>query len=514
VDLFVAGAAQSGNLKEANSPPETEHPPLASAADRTATATRGRGESMARALVVDDDLAFQLSLADAVGREGLEVATAGSLAEARREIATARPDVVLLDLSLPDGNGMELLPELEALPELGGVILVTGQATVETAVAALRHGVADYLTKPIDFARVKMALANLTRTRELRAEIGSLRGELRSLGRFGLLIGASSAMQRVYDLLARVAPTDATVLLTGETGTGKEVAAETIHRLSRRHKEPFVAVNCGAVSASLIESELFGHERGSFTGADRTHKGVFEQAHRGTLFLDEVSEMPADLQVRLLRVLETGSLTRVGGTETLRVDVRVVAATNRSADEAVAAGRLRQDLLYRLNVFPIVLPPLREREEDVELLARHFLAQFNRDEGQDKQLTRAALARLRAHSWPGNVRELRNVVQRAFIVAEDALGAESLPLPTSPAPATPPLPHQALVIQPGTRIAEAERRLILATLEHCDQDKRKAAEALGISLKTLYNRLNEYGAGKRGALGFASVSPRPDAAGG
>jgi DNA-binding NtrC family response regulator len=463
---------------------------------------------MARALIVDDDLGFRLGLADAVGREGLDVATAGSLAEARADIARAAPDAVLLDLSLPDGNGMELLPDLESLLEPPGVILITGQATLETAVEALRHGVADYLTKPIDVARVKVALANLTRTRELKEEIGSLRGELRSLGRFGLLIGASTAMQGVYDLLAKVARTDATVLLTGETGTGKEVAALTIHRLSRRHKEPFVAVNCGAVSASLIESELFGHERGSFTGAERTHKGVFERAHRGTLFLDEVTEMPAELQVRLLRVLETGSLTRVGGAETLRVDVRVIAAANRRAEDAVSTGRLREDLHYRLNVFPIELPPLRERDDDVELLANHFLAELNRAEGVDKQLTRSALARLRAHGWPGNVRELRNVVQRAFIVAEDAIGAEDLPLKAPAAVSPAALPAEGLVIHPGTPIAEAERRLILATLEQCDQDKRKAAEALGISLKTLYNRLNEYGA-KRGSL--TSTPAAPDA---
>jgi two-component system, NtrC family, response regulator AtoC len=465
---------------------------------------------MARALIVDDDLGFRLGLAEAVGREGLEVATAGSLAEARADIARAAPDAVLLDLSLPDGNGMEFLPDLEALAEPPGVILITGQATLETAVEALRHGVADYLTKPVDLARVKVSLANLTRTRELKEEIGSLRGELRSLGRFGLLIGASASMQGVYDLLAKVARTDATVLLTGETGTGKEVAAQTIHRLSRRHKEPFVAVNCGAVSASLIESELFGHERGSFTGADRTHKGVFEQAHRGTLFLDEITEMPAELQVRLLRVLETGTLTRVGGSETLRVDVRLIAAANRRPEEAVAAGRLREDLHYRLNVFPVALPPLRERGEDVELLANHFLAELNHAEGADKQLTRSALTRLRAHSWPGNVRELRNVVQRAFIVAEETIGAESLPLKAPAAVSSIASSAEGLLIQPGTPIAEAERRLILATLEQCDHDKRKAAEVLGISLKTLYNRLNEYGA-KRGTLGVAGAAARPDA---
>jgi DNA-binding NtrC family response regulator len=463
---------------------------------------------MARALIVDDDLGFRLGLADAVGREGLDVATAGSLAEARADIAGAAPDAILLDLSLPDGNGMELLPDLESLPEPPGVILITGQATIETAVEALRHGVADYLTKPVDVARVKVALANLTRTRELKEEIGSLRGELRSLGRFGLLIGASTAMQGVYDLLAKVARTDATVLLTGETGTGKEVAAQTIHRLSRRHKEPFVAVNCGAVSASLIESELFGHERGSFTGADRTHKGVFEQAHRGTLFLDEVTEMPAELQVRLLRVLETGSLTRVGGAEALRVDLRVIAAANRRVEDAVATGRLREDLHYRLNVFPIVLPPLRERDDDVELLANHFLAELNRAEGVDKQLTRAALTRLRAHGWPGNVRELRNVLQRAFIVAEDVIGAEALPLNARAAVAAATAPAEGLVIHPGTPIAEVERMLILATLEQCDHDKRRAAEVLGISLKTLYNRLNEYGA-MRGSLTSTPTAPDP-----
>jgi len=463
---------------------------------------------VARALIVDDDVGFRLGLADAVRREGLEVVTASSLAEARRELADAVPDVVLLDLGLPDQNGMELLPELEALPETPDVILVTGQATVETAVEALRRGVADYLTKPIDFARVKMALGNLTRTRDLAEEIGSLRGELRSLGRFGPMVGASPAMQRVYDLLAKVGRKDATVLLVGETGTGKEVAAQTIHRLSRRHNDPFVAVNCGAVSASLIESELFGHERGSFTGADRMRRGVFEQAHRGTLFLDEVSEMPAELQVRLLRVLETGTLTRVGGTETVRVDVRVIAASNRRPEEAVAAGKLREDLLYRLNVFPVALPPLRERGDDVELLATHFLAELNREEGTEKRFTAPALVRLRGHSWPGNVRELRNVVHRAFIVSDETIGADALPLQAAAATGGGEVEAGRLLVRPGTRIAEVEKALIVATLEHFDQDKKRTAEALGISLKTLYNRLNEYGRG-RSSLPPLAPAPQP-----
>jgi len=466
---------------------------------------------MARALIVDDDVSFRLGLADAVRREGLDVATASSLAEARREIAAAAPDVVLLDLTLPDQHGMDLLPELESLPEPPGVILVTGQATVDTAVEALRRGVVDYLAKPIDFARVKMALGNLNRTRDLTSQIGSLRGELRSLGRFGLMVGASPAMQRVYDLLARVGQKDATVLLVGETGTGKELAAQTIHRLSRRHNEPFVAVNCGAVSASLIESELFGHERGSFTGADRMHRGVFEQAHRGTLFLDEVSEMPAELQVRLLRVLETGTLTRVGGTETVKVDVRVIAASNRRPEEAVAAGKLREDLLYRLNVFPIALPPLRERGEDVELLANHFLAELNREEGTEKRFTAPALVRLRGHSWPGNVRELRNVVHRAFIVSDETIGADALPLQAAAAAGGGEAEAGRLLFRPGTRIAEVEKALIVATLDHFDQDKKRTAEALGISLKTLYNRLNEYGRGRSALAPLPAPPPRETA---
>jgi two-component system response regulator AtoC len=394
------------------------------------------------------------------------------------------------------------------LPESPGVILATGQATVATAVEALRRGVVDYLTKPVDLARVKMVLGNLTRTRDLTSQIGSLRGQLRSLGRFELMVGASPAMQRVYDLLARVGRKDATVLLEGETGTGKEMAAQTIHRLSRRHNEPFVAVNCGAVSRTLIESELFGHERRSFTGADRMHRGVFEQAHRGTLFLDEVSEMPPDLQVRLLRVLETGTLTRVGGTETIRVDVRVIAASNRRPEEAVAAGRLREDLLYRLDVFPITLPPLRERGDDVELLANHFLAELDRAEGTEKRFTAPALVRLRSHTWPGNVRELRSVVQRAFIVSDETIGADALPLQAAAMPAGGEVEGGRLLFRPGTRIAEVEKALIVATLEHFDQDKRKTAEALGISLKTLYNRLNEYGRGKS-ASALPSLPPAP-----
>jgi DNA-binding NtrC family response regulator len=395
------------------------------------------------------------------------------------------PDVLLVDLHLPDGSGLDIFGELEGSPA-SEIVLITGQGSVDTAVEAMRRGASDYLVKPVDIARVRAVLANVLRTRELKEQIGSLRGELRKLGRFGSLIGASPQMQRVYDLIGKVAPTEATVLVTGETGTGKELVAETIHSQSRRHKEPFLPVNCGAVSPTLIESELFGHERGSFTGADRLHRGYMERANRGTLFLDEITEMPWELQVKLLRVLETGKVTRIGGSEPLNVDVRIVAATNRRPDEAVSKGKLREDLLYRINVFPINLPPLRERKEDVELLAEHFLQQLNREHDTRKDFTRPAVNRLKSHNWPGNVRELRNLVQRAFILAEEHIGLDSLPLGVQENVSS------SLSLKVGTSLGEAERRLILATLEECDGDKKKAAEILGISLKTLYNRLNEY----------------------
>jgi DNA-binding NtrC family response regulator len=404
-------------------------------------------------------------------------------------MARSATDVLFVDLSLPDGNGLDLLEGLEPVPE---TVLITGQGSVETAVQALRLGVADYLTKPVDFARVKMVLGGVARARELKEEIGGLRGELRRLGRFGGLIGATPAMQKVYDLISRVARTEATILITGDTGTGKEVVAQTIHELSRRGREPFLPLNCGAVSPTVIESELFGHEKGSFTGADRTHKGHFERANRGTLFLDEITEMSVDLQVRLLRVIETSEVMRVGGTESIKVNARLIAATNQRPDQAVSAGKLREDLLYRLNVFPIHVPALVERRDDIDLLADHFLALLNAQEGTTKNFSHAARERLKSHDWPGNVRELRNVVQRAFIMAEDEIGVETLPLvPAGSAPA-PFSPTSTLGLRVGASIPEAERRIILATLDHFGGDTKKTAELLKISVKKLYNRLREY----------------------
>ncbi|CAG2134942.1 sigma-54-dependent transcriptional regulator [Cupriavidus numazuensis] len=449
---------------------------------------------MSHILIVDDDENACAALAEIVALEGFTASTAGSLREARLQIGWRMPDVILADLRLPDGNGLELFAEVAS----SGVeiILTTGYASVDSAVEALRSGATDYLVKPINVARLQTVLKRLANTGALRAEIHSLRGELRRYGRFGRLLGSSDVMQAVYDQLARVAPTEATVLLIGESGTGKELAMQTVHELSARRRQPFLAVNCGAISPTLIETEMFGHERGSFTGADRQHKGYFERADGGTLFLDEITEMPAELQVKLLRVLETGSFMRVGTNREQHADVRVLAATNRNPEEAVAEGKLRADLFHRLNVFPVELPPLRARGDDVIQIANTMLEQLNAEQGTARRFAPNVLDSLRLHMWPGNVRELRNFVQRAYIMADDDLITEvQVPLQAAAAQA----PAAAMVSVPvGMSLADADRQLIFATLEQCAGVKKHAAEILGISLKTLYNRLEDYAA--RGEL--------------
>src|ERR671913_384224 len=348
---------------------------------------------MPHVLLVDDDPEQLEWLTEFVKGEGFTVAKANSLRTARIQLTQMRPDVLLTDLQLPDGNGIELVDDLEQR-DATEVVMITGHATVESAVNALRAGATDYLVKPVDVERLRSILQRVPGTHELRAEIGELRQELRGLGRFGHMIGSSPVMQKLYDQLNRVAPTSATVLLVGESGTGKELAAQTIHELSRRREGAFLPLNCGAVAPQLIESELFGHERGSFTGADRQHKGFFERANGGSIFLDEITEMPMELQVKLLRVLETGIFMRVGGTQQISSDVRILAATNRDPEKAVSEGKLREDLYHRLNVFPIRLPPLRERGTDIEQLAQSFLDDLNRAEGTSKTFSREALVRL------------------------------------------------------------------------------------------------------------------------
>ncbi|MCU0759934.1 MAG: sigma-54 dependent transcriptional regulator [Steroidobacteraceae bacterium] len=451
---------------------------------------------MRRALVIDDDPATRELLVELVHAEGYAVAAAASLAEARAALALQPPSVILADLVLPDGSGIAFIQELDPATR-PPVVLMTGHASLDTSIDALRLGATDYLVKPVDIGRLQRILADVTPATQARADqaagaVAVDRAGVRTAAdRFGPLIGASVAMRGVYDQIARVAPTSVPVFVAGESGTGKELVAQSIHELSRRAARPFLAVNCGAIAPQLIESEMFGHEKGSFTGATRQHRGYFEAAHGGTLFLDEITEMAPDLQVKLLRVLETGHFMRVGSQVPLRSDVRIVAATNRVASEAVAEGKLRADLMYRLRVFPIALPALRERPEDIDLLAAHFLAELNREEARDKRFAPEALLMMRRYGWPGNVRELRNVVHQAFILADDLIVPACLPaeLGAERRDAGP-----FITVRVGSRISDVERRLIFATLDQCKGSKVLAAEALGVSVKTLYNRLHEYGA--------------------
>jgi DNA-binding NtrC family response regulator len=454
---------------------------------------------MSHALIVEDEVDSARMMAELTAAQGYTVATAHTLRDARRQIALQQPDIVLLDLQLPDGSGMDLFTDQQLIAQ-SEVVLITGHATLETSIQALRLGAADYLVKPLNVKHLQGILSRVMRPSALKAEIDTLSAELTKSGHFGHLWGRSAPMLRIYEQISRVAGTGVSVFLTGESGTGKEVVARSVHDLSRRRKQPFLAVNCGAISPNLIESEIFGHEKGSFTGAERQHHGFFERAHGGTLFLDEITEMPLDLQVKLLRVLETGVFMRVGSTQTLESDVRIIAATNRSPEQAVAQGKMREDLLYRLNVFPIALPPLRDRTDDIPLLAEHFLADICKREGRAKRLAPAALARLAAYRWPGNVRELRNVVQRAYVMAaDDTITDEWLPGDAPAGAAGGGVAGSApasISIPLGTSMAEAERQLILGTLRHYGNHKERTAAALGVSLKTLYNRLKEYAADK------------------
>src|SRR4051812_7151408 len=371
---------------------------------------------MGHALIVEDDADSAQMMAALVGAQGFSAATARSLRDARRQMAMQQPDLVLLDLRLPDGNGMSLLDE-QSLIGNSEVVLMTGHASLETSIQALRYGAADYLIKPVSAKQLQSILSRVTKPSVLRAEVDTLNDDLQRSGRFGHLVGKSDPMKHVYEQIARVAGTSVTVFIAGESGTGKELVARTVHDLSRRRARPFLAVNCGAISPNLMESEIFGHEKGSFTGAERQHQGFFERAHGGTLFLDEITEMPVALQVKLLRVLETGTFMRVGSTTAQETDVRVIAATNRDPLQAIANGALREDLYYRLNVFPIELPNLADRLDDVPLLVSHFLQDIGKREGAFKRPSPAALDRLTHYRWPGNVRELRNVLQRAWVMS-------------------------------------------------------------------------------------------------
>jgi len=384
---------------------------------------------------------------------------------------------------------------LRALPQQGAAdvttLLLTAQGTVESAVEAMKEGAYDYLTKPIEIHRLKMLLDKIVERFETMREVKTLRRQLREYGTFGPLIGNSPEMRKIYQVVELAAPTAASVLITGESGTGKELVAQTIHQLSPRASFPFIAINCAAIPETLLESEIFGHEKGAFTGAADRRQGCFELADRGTLFLDEIGEMTPATQVKLLRVLQERAFRRLGGRTEQSVDVRVIAATNIDPQEAVQKGRLREDLYYRLNVFAFRLPTLRERKEDMPLLVQAFINEFNtRNQRSIAGLDHQAMRMLEQYAWPGNVRELRNVIERATILAPGPfIEVKHLPPVLTQEP---PAQHsEQLAISPGTTVEEAERRLIVMTLAHTRDNKTRAAEILGISLKTLHNKLNK-----------------------
>ncbi|MFP5378610.1 MAG: sigma-54-dependent transcriptional regulator [Vicinamibacteria bacterium] len=453
--------------------------------------TAANARTATRVLIVEDDQSARLGLAELVRSWGFTVDAAADGEEGLEKVTSFRPSIIVTDMVMPRKTGLDLLAALGDETAHIKVVLLTAQGTVETAVEALKQGAEDYLTKPVDPQRLRHLLDRLAELEAARRENTALRRRLREEGRFGRLVGASRAMRQIYDVIEQAAPTQASVLVIGESGTGKELVAQTIHQLSPRAAQPFVAINCAAIPEALLESEIFGHEKGAFTGALERRAGCFELADRGTLFLDEIAEMEPTTQVKLLRVLQERRFRRLGGRAEQDVDVRIVAATNKDPVDAVRDGALREDLYYRLNVFTLALPPLRDRLDDLPLLVQTFLDEFNQRDGrQVKAVDPEAMRRLERHDWPGNVRELRNVMERAVILARgDLVTPEHLPS-FAPAPAAPAAAGDGLVVSPGTTVHEMEERLILATLDAAGNNKTRAAEMLGISLKTLHNKLN------------------------
>ncbi|MBT8132341.1 MAG: sigma-54 dependent transcriptional regulator [Gammaproteobacteria bacterium] len=437
---------------------------------------------MLQGLIVGKDSQETLRLSEVFRRCGFAVDTASNFNSARDFLINKTPEVALIDLDVVDAKGLSVI-ESNQLSNVMDIYLMSDSPSLMSAVRGMRAGASDFFQKPVDLDRLQSNLDSL-----LTDSDDSNDTEVQKSGR-GKLVGECTAMRRVYRLLRKVATTDLAVMLVGESGTGKELAAQTLYELSDRSKREFTAINCGAIPGELMESQLFGHVKGAFTGATKNHKGFFERSNGGTLFLDEITEMSAELQVKLLRVLETGTFLPVGGDKEMTADVRLISATNRDPEEAITDGVLREDLYYRLAQFPIRLPSLRERGDDIDLLARFFLEKQNQSVGIEKDFSAEAIEALRIHDWPGNVRELKNVVLRAHVLAGKTVGVDDLP---NHIPATGPSRADRVRISIGMTIKDVERRLVFATLEHFDGDKQKTADTLGISVKTLYNRLKQY----------------------
>ena len=473
-----------------------------------------------KVLIVDDEASQRSGLAAMVSAWGMTAETAGDGNDALLKLADFPADVIITDLNMPVLDGFGFLQRLQDSGEMPPTIVLTAFGNVETAVKTLcEYGAYWFLEKPIQASTLEMLIRRAGTHGDLRAEKRNLERQLSYKGSLGELVGTSSKMQEIFALLQQAGPSKACVLITGESGTGKELVARTIHALSQRRQGPFVAINCAALPETLIESELFGHEKGSFTGASERRAGCFEVAQHGTLLLDEIGEMPMQTQAKLLRILEDSRVRRLGGKTEFEVDVRLVAATNKVPEEAVHDGHLREDLYYRLNVFHIHLPPLRDRKEDIQTIAEALIGDLNRKhECRVSDIAPAVLEAFHRHHWPGNVRELRNVLEHAVILAGDGtIDLQHLPaflqnrtpsaVPQPPGAVSAPAPiaaregDNAIRFQIGTTVEEAEKGLILRTLEHTRNNKTRAAEILGISLKTLHNKLKEYGSGREFGIG-------------
>jgi len=448
-----------------------------------------------RILVVDDEELIRKGLSRIAKSLGHEVDVAADAEEALLLALSSPPDLVLTDLNMPGRSGLELVTDLRERGIEATFVVLTAFGSIDSAIDATRRGVYDYLMKPIDPERIQTVILKGLEHSRMQQEVQHLRREMRKSGRYQKLVGGTVAMQELYRMIDQLAPSNASVLITGESGTGKEVVARTIHDLSPRQPGHFVAINCAAIPENLLESEIFGHEKGAFTGATASRAGCFEHAHEGTLFLDEIGEMPASLQSKLLRVLEDGRIRRVGSAREIPVDTRVLAATNVDVEERLASGKLREDLYFRLNVFTLQLPPLRERTEDIPALASHFMQTFATENNKTLLgLSGNALELMLHYDWPGNVRELRNVMQRAVILCnEDEIQTHHLPPAVRPTVRRSQKSKEMLTVSFGTPLDTVEKEVILGTLDSCNGNKTRAASVLGITTKTLYSKLKRYG---------------------
>jgi len=448
-------------------------------------------------LIVDDDLNHLKTLQTIVRSWGYQVSTADDGVKAVETVKERPFALILMDVRMAQMSGIEALKQIKQYNPAIPILIMTAYSSVDSAVEALKAGAYDYLTKPLDFEVLKISLARALEHSGLKAENATLRSKMSADYELENIIGKSRPMKELVDMMSMVAPSEATVLITGESGTGKELIAKSIHHNSRRKDRPLVVVNCAALTETLLESELFGHEKGAFTGADRRREGRFKQADKGTIFLDEVGETSAAMQAKLLRVIQEREIQRIGGEETLSVDVRILAATNLNLEEEVKEGKFREDLFYRLNVVTLRLPPLRERPDDIPLLAHHFMEKYaKKNNKQLKGFSPLAMDMLLKYAWPGNVRELENVIERAVILLPDEHVTEK-ELPTTVTEsyakesdwALPPPPVAA-----NRPLNEIEKEAILATLEDSGGNKSETARRLGINRKTLHKKLKEYGA--------------------